>query len=136
MTGPPKLWEMDPHACRRRVRALFIQAALFAPSMNEKDAILEALQEVLDWEDPPPARWPASGSGYNNADFQLSPTQPVARRSKAAPTAFAQTRKSEVATAARTRQYCGTSVSRIEQFLPSFHLAVISLTHRATEETF
>ena len=53
--------------------------------MNEKDAMLEAMQELPDGEDPMPARWPGSDAGKNNADFQLSLTLPVARRSKAAP---------------------------------------------------
>ena len=39
-----------------------------APTMNEKDAILEAMQEQQDWEDAPLPRWPG------DADFQLSPT--------------------------------------------------------------
>ena len=38
----------------------------------------------------PPARWPGPDSGNLNADCQLSPTQPVARRSEAAPTVSAQ----------------------------------------------
>ena len=36
---------------------------------------LEAMQEQQDWEDSPPPRRPG------DADFQLSPTQPVVRRS-------------------------------------------------------
>ena len=56
-----------------------IQTALWAPTMNEKDAISEAVQEQQDWEDSPPPRWPG------DVDFQLSPTQPVVRRAKAAP---------------------------------------------------
>ena len=79
MSGLPKPWEMDADTRRRRVRALLIQAALWAPTTTEKDAILEAMQEQQDWEDSPPPRWPG------DADFQLSPTQPVVRRSKAAP---------------------------------------------------
>ena len=38
----------------------------------------ETVQEQQDWEDSPPPRW------LGDADFQLSPTQPVVRRSKAA----------------------------------------------------
>ena len=52
MSGPPKPWEMDPHARRQRVRALLIQAALWAPSMIEKDAILEAMQELQSHRQP------------------------------------------------------------------------------------
>ena len=40
MSGPSKPWELDPLARRRRVRALLIQAALWASTMNEKDAAL------------------------------------------------------------------------------------------------
>ena len=134
-SGPPKPWEMDPHARCRRMRALLIQAALWAPSVNEKDAILEAMRELLDLEDPPSARWPGSDSGYNNADFQLSPTQPVARRPKPAATALCPTSASEVATTARIGRYCGIGVSQIKHLLPSFHLAVISLMHPATESS-
>ena len=72
-------WEMDADTRRRRVRALLTQAALLAKTTTEKDGILEAMQEQQDWEDSLPPRWPG------DADFQLSPTQPVARRSKAAP---------------------------------------------------
>ena len=75
MSGPPKPWEMDAAARRRRVRALLFQAALWAPTTGEKDAILEALQEQQDWEDSLPTRW----SG--DADVQLCPTQPVVRPS-------------------------------------------------------
>ena len=68
MSGLPKPWEMDADTRHRRVRALLIQAALWAPTTTEKDAILEAMQEQQVSE-----------------DFQLSPTQPVVRRVKAAP---------------------------------------------------
>ena len=81
MSGPPRPWEMDLHARRWRVRELLLQATLWATSMNEKDAILQA--NNCRWLDPD------SGSN-NNADFQLSLTQPVAWRSKAPPTALAQ----------------------------------------------
>ena len=68
MSGPSKPCELDPVARRQKVRALLIQAALWAPTMNEKDAILEAMQEQQDWEDAPLPRWPG------DADFQLLPT--------------------------------------------------------------
>ena len=57
MSGLPKPWEMDADTPRRRFRALLIQAAPWAPTMGEKDAILEALQEQQDWEDSLPSRW-------------------------------------------------------------------------------
>ena len=53
MSALPKPSEMDAHTRRRQVRALLIQAAFWAPTMGEKDAILEALQEQPDWEPPP-----------------------------------------------------------------------------------
>ena len=49
--GPSKPWELDPVTRRRRVRIAY-------PTMNEKDAILEAMQEQQDWEDSPLLRWP------------------------------------------------------------------------------
>ena len=70
MSGLPKPWEMDAHTRRWRVRALFIQAALWAPTMNEKDAVLEAMQEQPDWKDPLPDRWPAPESGNLNAWYR------------------------------------------------------------------
>ena len=65
LSGLPKPWEMEADTRRRRVRALLIQAALWAPTTTEKDAILEAMQEQQDWEDSPLPRWPG------DADFQL-----------------------------------------------------------------
>ena len=35
MSALPKPWEMDAHTRRRRVRALLIQAAVWAPTMGE-----------------------------------------------------------------------------------------------------
>ena len=84
--------------------------------MNERDAILEVMQELPDWEDPPTARWPNSDSGYNNADFQLSPTQPVARRLKAAP--IVQVKSPP----ARIERYSGVRLSQNNKLLPSFNL--------------
>ena len=107
MSVPPRSWELDPHARRRRVRALLIQAALWAPSMNEKDTILEAMSELADWKDPPPARWPGSGSGHNNADFQLSPTQPGCAALKGGADRSSPTSTNEVATTAQFGQHCG-----------------------------
>ena len=39
---------MGAHTLGRRVRSLLVQAALWAPTMGEEDAILEALQEQPD----------------------------------------------------------------------------------------
>ena len=65
----------------RRARQLLIQAALWAPGMNERDIILEARAELPDFDDSPPARWP----GPSDPDYHLSPTQPMVRRSEMAP---------------------------------------------------
>ena len=81
MSGPPKPGEVDTDERRRRARPLLIQAALWSPSMNEKDTTVEAMADLPDLEDSPPARWP----GPSDADIQLSPTQPTARRSETAP---------------------------------------------------
>ena len=116
--------EMDPTLTR-----VAGQAALWSPSMNEKDAIPQAMQEMPDWEDPLPARWPGPYSGYNNADFQLPPTQPVARRSKGSADC-----PNEVATT-RINQYSGVRVSRNNQLFPSLHLATISFAHLAATQT-
>ena len=79
---------MDAHTRRRRVRALLIQAAHKALTTGEKDAFREALQEQPDWD--PPDRWPGPESVTFSTGYQLSPTQPVTRRSKAAPIASRQ----------------------------------------------
>ena len=76
----------DPCTPAGPFRALLLRAALWA----EKDAILEAMQEQPDWEDLPPGRWPGPVRQPQRGMFLLSPTQRVARRSKAAPTALAQ----------------------------------------------
>ena len=62
----------------KRARSLFIQAALLAPSMAERDIILEALAKFPDPSEETPARWP----GLAAPEHQLSPTQPVMRRSE------------------------------------------------------
>ena len=58
--------------------------------MGEKDVILEALQEQPDWEDPPADRCQVPSLSTQHTVYQLSPTQPVTRRSKASPTVSAQ----------------------------------------------
>ena len=70
----------DGRHTQRRVCALLVQAALWAPAMGEKDALLEVLQE-LDWEGPPTDRW--LGPEASHCGYQLQP-RPVTRRSKAA----------------------------------------------------
>ena len=46
----------------RRARSLLIRAALWAPSMAERDIILEALAEFPDPSETTPSRWPWAGS--------------------------------------------------------------------------
>ena len=46
----------------------------WSSSPNEIGTILKATAELPDLEESPPSRWP----GPSDADFQLSPTQPVA----------------------------------------------------------
>ena len=53
-------------------------SALWAPSMAERDIILEALAEFPDPSEATPARWP----GLAAPEHQLSPTQLVVRRSE------------------------------------------------------
>ena len=43
MSGPPQPWDVDTQEGLRRAPALLIQAALWSPSPNEKDTILEAM---------------------------------------------------------------------------------------------
>ena len=74
-----KPWEVDTQEPRRRARALLIQAALWSPSMKEREIILKAMAELPDLDDSPPTtRW----SGPSDTDDRLSPTQPIARRSE------------------------------------------------------
>ena len=55
-----------------------MQAALWAPRMAERDIILEALAELPDPSETAPTRWQKQEA----PEHQLSPTQPVVRRSK------------------------------------------------------
>ena len=57
------------------------QAALWAPSMVERDIIFEALSSFPDPSETTPARWP----GQAAPEYQLSPSQPVVRRSATGP---------------------------------------------------
>ena len=112
MSGLPKPWELDADTRRRRVRALLIQAALWAPTMGEKDAILEALQDQQDWETHLP-------------DFQLSPTQPVVAAVKGSAGS-----PGDVATNASVWQHRDVGVPRnSQQQLPkSHHLTTVIIT--------
>ena len=76
--SPAKPWEVDAQDWSRRARSLLVQAALWAPSMADRDTILEALAELSDAGETVPVRWP----GQTAPEHQLSPTQPVVRRSE------------------------------------------------------
>ena len=65
----------------RSARNLLIQAALWAPSMAERDIILEALAVFPDHSETTPPRWP----GQAAPEYQLSSAQPVVRRSETGP---------------------------------------------------
>ena len=62
-----------------------------SPATLKVATILEALQEQPDWEGLPADRWPGPEAVTFSTGYQLSPTQPVTRRSKAAPPASGQT---------------------------------------------
>ena len=72
MSAPAKPSEADAQEWSRRARRLLVQAALWAPSMAERDPGETA-----------PTRWPGAGG----PEHQLSPTQPVVRRSETGQTA-------------------------------------------------
>ena len=61
MSGPSKPWEMVANTRRQRVRSLLFQAAVWVPTIGEKDSLLEALSEQPDWDDSPAVRWPGCG---------------------------------------------------------------------------
>ena len=89
--------------------------------MNEKDAILEAMQELPDWEDPPLAR----------VRFRLQQRglQVITNAAIRAALKGSADCPSEVATA-RIEQDSG-----VRQLFPSFHQTVVSLVHSATAQT-
>ena len=71
--------------------------------VGEKDSMLEALLEQTDWDDSLTERWPGPDAGRFCGDYQMSPTQPMTGRAKAAPTTLGQTVSSEIAAAKRFR---------------------------------
>ena len=81
MSAPAKPWEVDAQERSRRARSPFIQAALWAPSMTERDILLAALAELPDPSDTAPVRWP----GQAAPEYQLPPTQLAVRRSETGP---------------------------------------------------
>ena len=77
---PPEPWEMD---------AAYSSPALCTdPERERRDLGGNAGAPRLGG--PMPDCWPGPEPGKFNAGYPLSPTQPVARRSKAAPTTLAQ----------------------------------------------
>ena len=67
-------WEVDAQE-RSRARRLLVQAALWAPTMVERDIILETVAELPDPGGPVPARWPEQGASGDQ--------HPIERRSEA-----------------------------------------------------
>ena len=67
--------EMDTHTRRRR--ALVVQAALWAPTIGDKDTILEAL---LEQPDPPADRWPGPEAVTFSTEYHLSPIRGAQRQ--------------------------------------------------------
>ena len=90
MSGPvlrlSKPSEVDTHKRRRRVRALLLRAALW----NGRETHSAGSIAGTEWEDLPTDRWPGPEAVTFCNEYQLSPTQPVTRRSKAAPIASGQ----------------------------------------------
>ena len=76
-SSPAKPWEVD--AQERSREELARTGRTLAPSMAERDTILE----LPDPGETAPARWP----GWTAPEHQLSPTQPVVRRSETGQTA-------------------------------------------------
>ena len=74
MPGPSKPWELDPSTRSWRVRALLIQATLSAPTITRRMPSWRRCRSNRTGRTHPSPRWPS------DADFQLSPTQPVVRR--------------------------------------------------------
>ena len=77
LLSPAKPWEVHAQERSRQARSLLVQAALSAPTLAERDIILEALAELPDPGEMAPTRWP----GQEASEDQLSLTQPVVRRS-------------------------------------------------------
>ena len=83
MSAPAKPWEVDAQERSRRARRLLVQAAFWAPSMTEREELLEAVAELPNPGETVPSQWP----GQEASEHQLSPTQPVLRRSETGQTA-------------------------------------------------
>ena len=103
VSGPAKPWEMDPHACRPRVRALLIQARPLGTKHELKRT--RSQRQCKNCRIGKIHRH----SGHSNADFQLSPTQPAARRSKAAP--IVQVKSSPHGPSSTVAQECPETIS-------------------------
>ena len=76
MSLAAKPWEIGVPERSRRAISLLVQAALWAPTMAERDIILEALAEPPEPGEAVPAQWPEEEASGD----QLSPTQPIERR--------------------------------------------------------
>ena len=61
-------------------------SSLVAPTLGEKNACLEALMEQQDGDDAPTNRWPGPDAAELNNDHQVSQTESMPMRVKAATT--------------------------------------------------
>ena len=93
---------MDTQERRRRARHLLIQAVLWAPSMNERDIILEGMAELPDLDDSP-------RPGPSDADY-------VANSGDCAVLRDGASYPSEIPAAVRVTQHCGMRVIIISFF--------------------
>ena len=77
MLAPAKTWEVDAQEWSQRARSLLIQAALWRPAWPNATSSSRPLQSFPIETTRTPARW----SGQAALEHQLSPPQPVVRRS-------------------------------------------------------
>ena len=116
MSTPAKPGEVDAQERSLRARSLLIQATLWAPSMAERDIILEVLAEFPDPSETAPARWPGQAAPANTAGSA------ALRNGTAAATA-----------AVVSIKHSAASVSRNSRLSTSHHFhATTSLLHITT----
>ena len=110
LSGPAKPWEVDTQERRRGARALLVQTALWSPSMNERDIILEAMAEL-----------PGSGrfATYPLANTSRHRLSAAANSGNRAALRDGTSCPSEVPTALRINQHSGVRVPRNKQLFSS-----------------